>query len=216
MHLDDDVSAGVVPSTSAGPIALETLGIPFKGSESSQVDLEWSPDGTALAMVAAPSNAGTGPARLYLIGIDSGGLTSSGWREVNEISAESVTDARFDWAPNTNRLTVGLGNQIWDVAQDGSASLGHQLAAPNPTWSVLDWAPDGSSLLAGIDYDHGTTLYWFPATDTADGEIEPVVLLSTPFSSVTWSAIPLEPNRTVAIWGKVSLSPTGACQDPNR
>ena len=109
MHLDDDVSAGVVPSTSAGPIALETLGIPLKGSESCQVDLEWSPDGTALAMVAAPSNAGTGHARLYLIGIDSGGLTSSGWHEVNGISAESVTDVRFDWAPNTNRLTVGLG-----------------------------------------------------------------------------------------------------------
>ena len=90
----------------------------------------------------------------------------------------------------------------------GSASLGHQLAAPNPTWSVLDWAPDGSSFLAGIDYDHGTTLYWFHATDTAAGEIERVVLLTTPLSSVTWSAIPLEPNLTVAIWGKVCREPT--------
>jgi len=196
---DGQISVGVVPSTSARPISLDGLGIPFKGFKATQVELAWSPDGSVLAALAtAPSVSRTGPARVYLIGIDADGPTSSRWHEVAELTTETAREARIDWAPDGSRLAVGLGNRLWYVTPDGESTLRCQLVAPDVGWTVLAWAPDGSGLLAGVDYTYDTALYWFPDSQPED-IVTPTLLLASPFSAVAWAPEPFDTSTPITV-----------------
>ncbi|MCX7681760.1 MAG: hypothetical protein N2508_07330 [Anaerolineae bacterium] len=86
------------------------------------------------------------------------------------------------WSPRGRRLALAVGNELWEVTVGETAVLRRSFSVPEPTWTVLEWAPDGSGFIAGLEWGYDEHLYWFPARGG-----EPVLLVAGSLGVAQWS-----------------------------
>jgi hypothetical protein len=177
----------------SGPDLLETLG----GWERTGLEFAWSPDGSRLAALATGlpsiqqlaglgvSGPTSGRAVLYLAEVERREGESVGrpaWKKVLELET-ATQSTRLAWSPDGERVAMAAGSELWEVsAAAGEATLRQRFQYPQPRWRTLEWAPDGSGMLAGLESACHGRLYWFPA----DGS-EPVLLLADGLGPAQWA-----------------------------
>ena len=93
-----------------------------------------------------------------------------------------ATGLRLAWSPGGSRLALAAGAELWEVSAAGETTRRHRFSFPPPRWKTLEWAPDGSGVLAGLESAPHDRLYWFPA----DGG-EPVLLVADGLGSAQWA-----------------------------
>jgi hypothetical protein len=107
------------------------------------------------------------------------------------------------WSPDGERVALAAGSEVWEVTTlrqaQGTASakttLRYRFSVPELEWTTLEWAPDGSGFLVGLEsVGYEGHLYWFPA-DSA----EPVLLLAGSLSAAHWSSRIVEAQAQLAM-----------------
>lgn len=169
---------------------LETFG----GREATGLRLAWSPCGSRLAALAIappaapqPADLGAQPSHraiLYLAEVahrEDDPVGRPAWKETLELEAVTQT-VGLAWSPDGNRLALAAGAELWEVSAAGETTRRHRFSFPPPRWKTLEWAPDGSGVLAGLESAPHDRLYWFPA----DGG-EPVLLVADGLGSAHWA-----------------------------
>lgn len=86
------------------------------------------------------------------------------------------------WSPRGGRLALAIGNELWEGQIGEEAVLRRSFSLPDLTWTVLEWAPDGSGFIAGVEWGYDEHLYWFPAHNG-----EPVLLVAGSLGMAKWS-----------------------------
>ena len=176
----------VAPDLGAPMSALDLLET-FGGREGTALQVAWSPDGAHLAaLTTAPRSAQQlpdfqpGQAVLHLADVPYRGNDPVGRPEWHEtLHLETVTrTAGLAWSPDGERLIVVAGTEVWEATATGETTLRRRFSFPDLWWKTLEWAPDESGVLVGLECGYGGRLYWFPA----DGA-EPVLLLADSLGS---------------------------------
>ncbi|MEA3397737.1 MAG: hypothetical protein U9R05_09785 [Chloroflexota bacterium] len=169
-----DTWVGLVYPGAPEPVGASDLLDTFSGREAPALQFAWSPDGAHLAVLTSDPRFAQQPTTLYLAKVPAGGDDPVGlpeWREALQLEAVTQT-VRLAWSPDGERVTVAVGNEVWEVTTAGETTLRHRFSFPDSQWETLEWAPDGSGFLAGLTEVYDAHLYWFPA-----GDAEPVLLL---------------------------------------
>jgi hypothetical protein len=197
---------GLVAPDLAEPVSALDLLETFGGREATGLQLAWSPDGSRLAALATalpftqqPADPGRrrlqrgfeGRSRvvLYLAEVPRRGSEPVGrpaWKEMLELETAAPTIGPA-WSPDGERVAIAAGAELWEVTAAGGSTLRHRFSFPQPRWSTLEWAPDGSGILIGLESACHGRLYWFPA----DGG-EPVLLLADALGSAQWAPRAIE------------------------
>ncbi len=86
------------------------------------------------------------------------------------------------WSPPGRRLVVAVDNELWEVKVGEEPVLRRRFQVPEPHWTLLEWAPDGSGFLAGLEWGYAEHLYWFPARGG-----DPVLLITDAIGLAAWS-----------------------------
>lgn len=171
---------GLVAPDLREPVSALDLLETFGGRQAAEVRLAWSFDGSHLAALAS----GPEVAVLYLAEVNHGGGEPVGrprWRDALELEALNGIIGPA-WSPDGTQVAVTAGGQVWEVMAVGGARLRHQFSFPDPRWETLEWAPDGSGLLAGWEDAYHGRLYWLAA-----GGGEPVLLVADSLGSARWA-----------------------------
>ncbi len=171
-------------------------------------DIQWSPDGTRLAMLystateeanspvaATPRDTGvmdTHIDRQHLAIVD----VATG--AIKPVSGPDIYIYEYDWSPNGKQLVVsqarGSGNNNWWVAKlsviDAATAAMHDIASPKTQLAEPRWSPDGSEIayIGGLMSDQGVTggdLYLVPAAGGASRDITPGTTSSV--ASFSWT-----------------------------
>ena len=156
----------------------------FGDRQSSDLQFAWSPTGFHLATLAPDTNSPSQPTVLYLAEAPVDGDSPVGraaWREMLRLDAQ-VQEIKLTWSPQGDRLVVGAGNEVWEVTTLGEATQRYTFSIPGPRWTALEYAPDGSGFLVGLEWIYDEHLYWFPADDA-----EPTLLLAGSLETVRWA-----------------------------
>jgi len=184
-------SADVVHAGLASPTSSELLSAPnllkdYSGPIAPELQLAWSPDGASLAVWSADLISGQRPATLHVAQVPSLGSGSGKrpkWKEILQMQMITQT-GKLAWSPNGEQIALAAGSEIWEVnvispTQEtgaGEPQPRHRFSVPAPRWIALEWSPDGSGFLAGLEIagaSYEERLYWFPA----DGA-EPMLILA--------------------------------------
>jgi hypothetical protein len=182
---------GLVTPDLGTPVSAIDLLETFGGRKAPAIQVAWSPDGAHLAALAtAPRPAQQltdfqpGQTVLYLAKVPYRGNDPGGRPEWHEtLHLETVTrTVRLAWSPDGERLMVAAGTEVWEATATGETTLRRRFSFPDLWWKTLEWAPDGSGVLVGLEGGYGGRLYWFPA----DGA-EPVLLLAGSLGSAHWA-----------------------------
>lgn len=177
---------GLVASDLSRPVSVLDLMETFDGRQAGGLQFAWSPDGARLAALTADLHLGEQPTVLYLASVFSRGgdpdpVGRPEWQQVLQLEPVTQT-VRLAWSPDGKRLTLAARGEVWDVSTLGKTALRRRFSFPDPAWKALEWAPDGSGFLAGLESVGEGRLYWFPA----DGG-EPALLLAGPLDVVRWA-----------------------------
>jgi hypothetical protein len=184
---------GLVASDPSEPVSGFDLLESFGEQAAPELQFAWSPDDAHLAALTHDPRPEERSTVLYLGRIlsdegDPVGLPV--WQEVlrwEEVVTGTVGPA---WSPAGDRLILGVGGEIWEVTVAGEATVRHRFSFPELEWRALEWAPDGSGFLVGLDSVYAGHLYWFPVReggDEGEGKLEPVSLLSGRVGAVRWA-----------------------------
>ena len=203
----DSVQVGLIAPGLAEPVSALDFLEPLGGWDVTVLQFAWSPDGSHLAALATvPSSArrpvGLGEtsmnsveslsrvahsgrrAVLYLAEMPPGEGEPVGrpaWKEV--LGLASVPHAfGLAWSPDGERVALAAGTELWEVTAAGETTLRHRFLFPRPMWKTLEWAPDGSGVLVGLESARQGRLYWFPACGG-----ERVLLLTDALDSAQWA-----------------------------
>ena len=147
--------------------------------------IDWSPDGTQLAVAALSGLGGGMISFFYIIDAATGNITT-------QVFYSGGTAA--SWSPLGDQIVITNGRQvtIWDVEQqqpEQDILLGTIVGLPT-------WSPDGTSvalLAIDIDYDAQEIRgYWIETLDVASGQITEAIAIDpgqdyrTIFSKLRW------------------------------
>jgi len=181
---------GLVAPDLPRPLSALDLLETFNGLQAAGLQFAWSPDGARLAALTTDPQSAQQPAVLYLAdlfsGQEGGGVGRPEWKQVLRLEPVSGT-VRLAWSPNGERLALAAGAEIWEVTARGEPALRRRFAFPEPRWTALEWAPDGSGLLAGLESAYDGRFYWLPA----DGA-EPALLLADAIGAAQWAPLGVE------------------------
>ena len=206
---------GLVSPDLAQPVsALDLLGM-IGGRGATGLQLTWSPDNSRLAaLTTAPTAAQqpensdktssllkplgqvaepSGRAVLYLAEVihrEGDPVGQPAWKETLELET-GAQDATLAWSPDGERVTIAAGNELWEMSAAGETTLRHRFSFPQPRWQTLEWAPDGSGILAGLESARHGRLYWIPA-----GRAKPVLLLAGDLGAAQWAPRTEEPQAS--------------------
>ncbi len=189
---------GLVAPGLAEPLSSFDLLETFDGQEAPEVRFAWSPDGFYLAALTADPRLAQQPTVLYLAEAPSGDGDDVGrveWRSVLQLEAITGT-VELAWSPCGDRIALVAGNEVWEVivsqrAQDVAAveaTFRRRFSMPELEWTTLEWAPDGSGFLVGLEWVYDEHLYWFPA-----GNADPVLLLADSLGAARWASRTVDP-----------------------
>jgi len=196
---------GLVSPDLSEPLSGPDLLEPFGGREAPALQFAWSAAGSHLAALTADPRSGERPTVLYIAEVPPGGSDPVGrpdWREVLQLETLSQTIG-LAWSPGGERVTLAAGQEVWEVTTlrqaQGTASeettLRYRFSVPELAWTTLEWAPDGSGFLVGLEsVGYEGHLYWFPADST-----EPVLLLASSLSVAHWSSRIVEAQAQLAM-----------------
>ena len=175
---------GLVAPDLSEPLSSFTLLGTFEGKEASELQYDWASDGSRLAVLATDPRLAPQPTVLYLARTPAGGNGPVGhpeWQNVLQLETV-IRTAEFAWSPCGDRVALAIGNEVWEVTASGETTLRHRFSVPDPEWTVLEWAPNGSGFLAGLDWVYDEHLYWFPADGT-----DVVLLLADSIGAASWA-----------------------------
>jgi hypothetical protein len=204
----DFVRVGLIAPDLAEPVTALDLLQPLGGREATVLQFAWPPDGSHLAALATIPSSAQPPAGLggssmssveslarvaqssrravlYLAETPPGRGEPVGrpaWKEALELASVPHTSA-LAWSPDGERVALAAGSDLWEVTTAGEKALRHRFSFPQPTWRTLEWAPDGSGVLVGLESARLGRLYWFPA-----GGGERVLLLASELGAVQGAA----------------------------
>lgn len=150
---DDVTHVWTVPSTGGSPFCVTS-------SIGGGRDPDWSPDGTAIVMLAGlPGGAGGEVATFTASGALLGRVTNDSYED--RAPAWSPQEARIAW----NRWIRGANGhvtpQFWIADTSGSNS---RMLTPGE--GTIDWSPDGSRLILSMSTGSGTKLFTIHADGT--------------------------------------------------
>ena len=145
----------------------------------------WAPDGERVAF-SAHDEAGNGPGRLFIAGLDG---------KPHEIVGEAVGGVTARWSPDgkwiafTSKFRTGA--QIWKVRPDGTGL--EQLTFPATGFSVMPvWSPDSKGLLFQRQLVDGgdVTLWTMRADGTQQRQLSPTPLAFDLIGGYAWWPAP--------------------------
>jgi Tol biopolymer transport system component len=122
------------------------------GDDLDSVDqIEWSPDGSRLAIL---NDLGTGFGRLYVLNADGSDT---------RVLAEDSPVSGLDWSPDGTRIAFaeshGLELQVWVAPADGSTPslIATQPKNPDEGGDPV-WSPDGTQIAFWTEHDHALVI----------------------------------------------------------
>jgi WD40-like Beta Propeller Repeat len=142
---------------------------------------DWSPDGSAVAFVAAVESGGH--PGLYVVNADGTGLRQIVTPDVGGLTARWSPDGR--WIASSTCLRCGP--QVFLIHPDGTGRVALTDGSDGSTSLTPVWSPDGSWLLYQTQQADGRVTLWTMRPDGSDRSR--VADAGTDLSDVAWGAV---------------------------
>lgn len=115
----DRTSAGVglVAPDRAEPLHSDDLVMVLKEWETSDLQFDWSPDGSRLAVLTTDAHLGQRPAALYVANVPSSRYDPAGrlrWQKVLQLDVVT-RNARLAWSPAGDHVALAVEDDVWEV-----------------------------------------------------------------------------------------------------